>query len=96
MASGEEALEFLKKVAVDVVLLDMLMPPGINGLETYRRIIQFNPQQKTMIASGYAENADVKEAQRLGAGEFLAKPYSRTQLARAVRACLSGERGIPE
>ncbi len=61
------------------------MPPGIDGLETYRRIIQFNPRQKTIIASGFAGSEAVKEAQRLGAGEFLSKPYHRVQLARAMK-----------
>ncbi len=86
--SGEAAVEYLKKNAVDIVVLDMLMPPGMNGLETYQQIIQFNLQQKAIIASGFAENADVKEARKLGVSEFISKPYSRVQIGLAVRNTL--------
>ena len=53
--SGEAAVEFLKKEDVDLVILDMIMHPGINGRETYARIMEFKPHQKAIIASGMAE-----------------------------------------
>jgi len=82
--SGEAALTLLRRQPVDLVLLDMVMPSGLNGLETYRRILALHPGQKTLIVSGQAESADVRGALRLGAGGFLKKPLSLTQLARAV------------
>ena len=72
-ASGEEAVEYLKHNNVDLVLLDMLMDPGINGLETYERIIKIHPHQKAVLISGYAATDEVKRAQGLGAGALIKK-----------------------
>ena len=63
VSSGEEAVEYLKEETVDLILLDMIMYPGINGRETYERIIKIHPNQKAIIVSGYAETAEVKETQ---------------------------------
>ncbi|MCX5883524.1 MAG: ATP-binding protein, partial [Deltaproteobacteria bacterium] len=54
--SGEQAVEFLKDKYVDILVLDMIMDPGIDGCETYRRILTYHPGQRTVIASGYAES----------------------------------------
>jgi PAS domain S-box-containing protein len=85
-ASGEEALDHLRRQPVDLVVLDMIMEPGIDGLETFRRIQAVRPGQKTIIASGYSESARVREAQRLGAGSYVRKPYLLETFGRAVRA----------
>lgn len=84
-SSGEEAVKYLEKECVDLLVLDMLMPPGINGLETYRRVLDIHPQQKAIIVSGYSENKDVKRAMQLGAGAFVKKPYSMLQIAQSVK-----------
>jgi PAS domain S-box-containing protein len=86
--SGEEALDQLRHHAADLVVLDMIMEPGIDGLETYRRIRALRPEQKTIIASGYSESARVREAQRLGAGTYVRKPYLLKAFGRAVRTAL--------
>ena len=86
--SGEEAVEYLKRHAVDIVLLDMIMEPGINGYETYRRIIKIHPGQKAIILSGFAETKDVKKAQSLGAGKYLKKPIIIEKLGVAVKEAL--------
>ena len=85
VSSGEEAVEYLKDNSVDLVLLDMIMDPGINGLETYERIKKIHPRQKAIIVSGFAETSKVKKVQMLGAGEYLKKPLTLEKLARAVR-----------
>ncbi|MCP4623127.1 MAG: response regulator [bacterium] len=64
--SGEEALAYIQKKPVDLIVLDMIMDPGIDGLETYKRIIQHHPGQKAIIASGYSESERAKEAQKIG------------------------------
>lgn len=87
--SGEEAVGFLKKNTVDLIVLDMIMPPGIDGLETYERIIESNPQQKAIIASGYSETDRVKKAQQLGAGKYVKKPYTVQKIGLAVKAELA-------
>ncbi|HHP7236070.1 MAG TPA: PAS domain S-box protein [Desulfobacterales bacterium] len=85
VSSGEAAVEHLKNHPADLLLLDMIMEPGIDGLETYRRIIEIRPGQRTVIASGYSETTRVKEAQRLGAGVYVKKPYTLAALGTAVR-----------
>ena len=84
-AGGLNALAFLKENKVDLVILDMIMDPGIDGLETYRRIKAIHPEQKTILASGYSETDRVREAQALGAGEYIKKPYLLEQIGMAVR-----------
>ena len=85
VSSGEEAVEYLKAHKVDLILLDMIMDPGINGRETYEKIIKIHPNQKAVIASGFAETDDVKEAQKLGAGQYIKKPLTLEKMGIAVR-----------
>ena len=85
VGSGEEALAHIRHSPVDILLLDMIMPPGMDGLETYRQIAGIRPGQKAVIASGYSENKKVAEAQRLGAGPYIQKPYKMIELAAMVR-----------
>jgi signal transduction histidine kinase/ActR/RegA family two-component response regulator len=88
VSSGEEALEYLKDRKVDILLLDMIMDPGMNGLETYRRIIEIHPGAKAVIASGYSLSKDVVAAQDLGAGVFIRKPYTLAKLGAALKEML--------
>ena len=67
----------------------MIMDPGIDGLETYKRIIKLHPNQKVIIASGFSETDRVKEAQRLGAGKYIKKPYTLEKIGIAVKNELS-------
>jgi len=90
--SGKEAVEFLKKETADLVVLDMIMPSGIDGLETYKRIIELHPMQKAIIASGFSETNRVKEAQQLGAGKYVKKPYTVQKIGLAVKAELSKQK----
>ncbi len=84
-ASGEEAIEFLKHNLVDLVLLDMLMPPGINGYETYKEIIKIHPRLKAIIASGYSSNIHIEKIKKIGAESYLKKPYSMEKLGKAIK-----------
>ncbi len=86
--SGESALEFVARQPVDLLILDMVMDPGIDGLETYQRIISQYPQQKAIIASGYSQTSRVNKALALGAHGFVRKPYTYTQIGQAVRNAL--------
>ncbi len=86
VASGEDAADYMKNNAVDLLVLDMIMDPGIDGLETYKRILQTHPKQKAVIASGFSETDRIKEAQKLGAGEYIKKPYTLEKIGLAVKA----------
>jgi CheY-like chemotaxis protein len=85
VSSGEEAIEYLKEHSVDLILLDMIMDPGINGRETYERIIKIHPKQKAIIVSGFAETDEVKEAQKLGAGQYVKKPLTLEKIGLAIK-----------
>jgi DNA-binding NtrC family response regulator len=63
----------------------MIMDPGMDGLDTYKKIIKMHPRQKAIIASGFSETDRVKEAQRLGAGVYVKKPYSLEKIGVSVR-----------
>ncbi|MGD9310643.1 MAG: response regulator, partial [Desulfosarcina sp.] len=84
VSSGEQAIEFLKHDSADLLLLDMIMDPGLDGLETFREIIAFEPDQKAVITSGYAETDRVEQALRLGAGPFIKKPYTFETLGKTI------------
>jgi len=83
--SGEKAIEYINRIKPDLLLLDMIMEPGMDGLETYRHIIEINPQQKAVIVSGFSETDRVREAQELGAGAFVRKPYIMEKIGFAIR-----------
>lgn len=85
VSSGEEALEYLKGSKRDILVLDMIMAPGIDGLETYQRILEINPMQKAILVSGFSETERVKEAQKLGAGAYVKKPYVMEKIGLALR-----------
>ncbi len=85
VSGGEEAVEYLKNNDVDLMLLDMIMDPGINGRETYERIIQIKPGQKAILMSGFIETAEVKKAQALGAGKYVKKPLTLKKVGIAIR-----------
>lgn len=90
-SSGEEAVEYLRHNRSDILVLDMIMTPGIDGLETYRRILATNPKQKAILVSGFSETVRVKEAQRLGAGAYVKKPYLVEKIGVAIREELDGK-----
>jgi PAS domain S-box-containing protein len=84
LASGEEAVSYLALNPADLIVLDMIMDPGMGGLETYRRIIAHTPGQRAIIASGYSESRDIQKAREIGAGRYLKKPYTLIGLGMAV------------
>ncbi|MBU2453949.1 MAG: response regulator, partial [Proteobacteria bacterium] len=89
VSSGEEALFYAKENKIDLVVLDMIMDPGLNGLETYEQLLLIDPQIKAIITSGYSNTDDVKKAQALGAGDYIKKPYSIQTIGLAIKKELS-------
>jgi PAS domain S-box-containing protein len=88
VSSGELAIKFLKENSADLLMIDMLMEPGMNGRQTYEEILTFSPDQKAIIVSGFSKSDDVKIGLKLGAGGFIKKPYSMAQLGRKVKEVL--------
>ncbi|MBW1849433.1 MAG: response regulator, partial [Deltaproteobacteria bacterium] len=86
VASGEEAVDYIKNNSADLVILDMIMESGIDGLDTYKKIIEIHPGQKAIITSGFSETERVKEAQKLGAISYVKKPYLLEQIGYVVRS----------
>jgi PAS domain S-box-containing protein len=86
-ASGEEAIEQIKTktLSADLLLLDMLMGTGIDGLDTYKEIHKLQPGAKAIIISGFSESERVKEALKMGAGAYIKKPYTLKKIGMAVR-----------
>lgn len=83
--SGEAAIETLRDQPVDLVVLDMIMASGMDGLDTYRQIVHRWPGQRAIIASGFSDNQKVHTAMKLGVGQYVKKPYNREALGKAVR-----------
>jgi len=84
--SGEKAVEYVEKNAVDLIILDMIMSPGIDGLETYERILKLRPGQKAIIASGFSETDRIRKCKEIGIKQYIKKPYTIEAIAQAVRA----------
>jgi CheY-like chemotaxis protein len=91
IGSGEEALEFISQNSQDMMIIDMIMPDGIDGTETLKQALKTNPSQKAILMSGYAESTRVKEALKLGASSFIRKPLTLEVLGRAVREALDSK-----
>jgi len=85
VVSGEKAVEFVREKPQDLIIIDMIMPGGMDGTETYRDIVEINPGQKAIILSGYSETERVSEARELGVGTFLQKPVTKDMIGIAVR-----------
>jgi CheY-like chemotaxis protein len=87
-ASGEAALDLMAEQTFELVVLDMIMPGGMDGLDTYQAIRAMRADQKAIIVSGYSESERVRAAQLLGAGTYLRKPYTVENLATAIHTAL--------
>jgi len=85
--SGEAVLEYLDQECVfpDLFILDMIMDPGMDGAETFRKICKLNDASKAIIASGFSETNQVKDIIDMGVGKFLKKPYTLDNLAICVK-----------
>lgn len=81
--NGEEALEVYKKVAPDLVTMDIVMP-GIDGLDAARLLLQSYPDARVLMVSSLAYDDTIKEAERIGAKGFVYKPFDHDRILQAV------------
>jgi C4-dicarboxylate-specific signal transduction histidine kinase/CheY-like chemotaxis protein len=89
VASGDEAVRYVRDHSVDLMVLDMIMPPGMDGLDTYQEILSVRPGTRAIIASGFSETERVRKAQELGAYLYVRKPYTVEKIATAVKQALT-------
>jgi signal transduction histidine kinase/CheY-like chemotaxis protein len=92
VSNGEEAIAYVNRSPVDLLILDMYMEPGMDGFDTYREALKLRPGQKAIITSGYAETRRVKETQELGAGAYIRKPFFMDTIGAAIRTELDKKR----
>lgn len=86
--SGEDALQRLADEDVDVLLLDLAMP-GVDGIEVLREVVRAAQDVAVVVISAHGTVARAVEAMKLGAMEFLEKPFSPEELRQAVRQVLA-------
>ena len=89
VASGEAAVAYLNRKSADLLVLDMIMDPGMDGLDTFRAVAREHPGQRAIITSGFSETDRIKEALRLGVSQYLKKPYAIENFGTAVRKALA-------
>jgi Response regulator containing CheY-like receiver, AAA-type ATPase, and DNA-binding domains len=85
VASGEEAVRLVARQRFDLVLLDMILGEGMDGLNTYQSILVHAPGQRAIITSGFSETERIAQALQLGVGQYIKKPYMIAKLGRAIR-----------
>jgi NarL family two-component system response regulator LiaR len=88
--SGEQALELVTAQVPDVVLLDLVMP-GMDGVETLRRLKQVSPHTQVVVLTSYLQDELIFPAVRAGARSYLLKDAGAEEIAEAVRKAARGE-----
>jgi DNA-binding NtrC family response regulator len=85
-ASGELALEAIKELPFDIILLDINMP-GMNGLEAFKKLRKVSPKSKVIMITGYGKTlkALVEEARELGVHSIIDKPFKINQITDAIQ-----------
>ncbi len=91
VSSGEEAVDRAIAEAFDLVVADIKME-GMDGLEALERMREHNPEQRSLVVSGYSTEADSIRAIRMGVGDYLKKPFSRQDFLQAVRRLVAQKR----
>jgi NarL family two-component system response regulator LiaR len=91
-ASAEEALERLSGWQADVVVMDLLLPGGMDGIEATRQVVQRFPQARVVVLTAYTDEARAAAALRAGATGYACKNASPEFLLQVVRAAAQGRR----
>lgn len=93
-SSGEEALDMMGKQSYDVVLTDIRMPPGLDGVELVRRIKELDADTIVILMTGYPSLSTAVEALRLGAHDYLIKPSSSQDIRQSVAKGVERSRNL--
>jgi DNA-binding NarL/FixJ family response regulator len=90
-ANGLEAIELVKRRKPTVLIADLMMP-GLNGLETTRKVLRLKSKTRVIVLSMYRNEAYVLEALRIGAAGYIAKESGGAELFQAIREVVAGRR----
>lgn len=82
--NGDEAVLAMKALPIDITILDIKMPKK-DGLETLKELKKINPSSKVIIATGYKSVDIAAEAMKLGATDYVVKPFDRTKIKQVVQ-----------
>ncbi len=85
VAGGEAAVAYMGSNGADLILLDLRMEPGLDGVETFRRIKELRSLQKAVVMTGQAVPAEIAAVRALGISHYLIKPVPIALLARVIR-----------
>ncbi len=88
-ANGREALRLVEEKAPDVVILDIMMPE-MNGVETLRRIRQFDKKIPVFMLTAYASEERMQNTESLGISAFIPKETEFNSISNLIRAALKG------
>jgi DNA-binding NtrC family response regulator len=88
-ASGEEALIFLGKSKFDLMLLDVRMPPGLNGVDVLPNALDFDPELPVLMLTAVADLTTAARCMQLGAKDFLTKPVDLAALYAVIDKTLT-------
>lgn len=91
-ADGNETFMKAEQLAVDILLMDISMPPGENGLQTTRRIKEIRPRIKIIVLTMHDDETYVREALAAGADGFILKSANEETLLEGIRKVARGER----
>src|SRR5580698_11059395 len=94
-SSGEEGLKIIPKFKPDLVLMDVRMG-GINGLETLRKIRATNPKLLVILMTAYGTTQTTIEAMKLGAYDYLLKPFDAVKIKELVANALKAARDMKQ
>lgn len=93
--SGEDTLRQLELLSAEVVVLDVSMPPGMDGIETAKRIKKRHPNTKIILLTMHGEGKMIYNAMRMGLHGYVLKEKSKESLVAAIHAVVNGNHYFP-
>ena len=92
--SGAEALEIARRTRLDLVILDVKLP-DVSGMEVLRRLRRIDPGVPVIIVTSYGSVETVRTSMKLGAFDYLTKPFDNREIRRVAREALASRAGGP-
>jgi DNA-binding NtrC family response regulator len=87
-SSGEQAIELIKEKIIDVIILDIKMPGGMDGIETLRKVKKIRPETEVLLLTGHGSVETSVEGMKEGAFDYLLKPVTLEALLEKMAQAL--------